>query len=428
MKYFLRVLVVLVVAVGVVVGVYHYTSGNAGADTVPSANLTTVTKAPATEKNSNKVLLAELKDDGFSLYKTNNGVLLVHGDNETTFENWSSMIDVEAPQMYYANFDADDDKELIIRAVSGVDDTSKQYIYDLYVLNIVKGSDGKEAYKVTLASRSTWSNILDEDITEEVSQLKSCKKTIQVSMIAGQKTIAYNKTTGIATNGYAGYARALQKENGEYCTIDKWSKGIGNYYINSKNHICIKIGVNIEYKDTDEVQQAGYIYFELSLDKNNSFYVTERSMVFEANDQYKISDPREVAEKSWSYTENNQSAGSQSDKIIDWISYSPEFDSSITTQTLSYASQTNDIKNADKVKITDSYLEITSKSGYEFAQNNIDNGSYSVIINEGKDNEFDISYTASIRASGNKQILKITFDKSYPKSEIKTVKINFGSK
>lgn len=428
MKYFLRVLIVLVAAVGVVVGVYHYTSGNSGADNTPSANLTTVTKVPATEKNSNKVFLAELKDDGFSLYKTNNGVLLVHGDNETTFENWSSMIDVEAPQMYYANFDEDDDKELIIRAVSGVDDTSKQYIYDLYVLNIVKGSDGREAYQVTLASRSTWSNIIDEDITEEVSQLKSCKKTIQVSMIAGQKSIAYNKTTGIATNGYAGYARALQKENGEYCTIDKWSKGIGNYYINSKNHICIKIGVNIEYKDTEEVQQAGYIYFELSLDENNNFYVTERSMVFEANDKFKISDPRETSEKPWSYTENNQSAGSQSDKIIDWITYSPEFDTSITTQTLSYASQTNDIKDADKVKITDSYLEIISKDGYEFAKNNIDNGSYSVIINEGKENEFDIAYKASIRTSGKKQILKITFDKSYPQSEIKTIIINFGSK
>ena len=66
MKYFLRILIVLVLAVGVVFGVYYYTNQDAF-EKNDAPKLTTVSKPAATEKNSNRVLLASLEDEDFYL-------------------------------------------------------------------------------------------------------------------------------------------------------------------------------------------------------------------------------------------------------------------------------------------------------------------------------------------------------------------------
>ena len=77
MKYFLRVFIVLVLAAGVIFGVFRYTHPEAFENN-STPELTTVSKPAATEKNSNRVLLASLKDEDFYLYKGSKGVLLQH--------------------------------------------------------------------------------------------------------------------------------------------------------------------------------------------------------------------------------------------------------------------------------------------------------------------------------------------------------------
>ncbi|MBE6719030.1 MAG: hypothetical protein E7571_00030 [Ruminococcaceae bacterium] len=426
MKYFFRVLLVLVLAVAVVFGVYYRTNGNPF-DKTNTLQLTTVSQQPATEKNSNRVLIASLPDDDFYLYKGSRGVVLTHGKKEYEFTNWSKMIDAQPPEMYLTNFDKDDDKELIIKAVSSQNESSGEYVYEVYLLDPKTDKKKNVNYTVYCASQTTWTDILDKQIREEIGQLKNCKKFLQVSMNSKSKTINYDADTGLALDGFNGYARAMQN-GGKYLTFEGWSKGKGTYSINKKKEICISVEVNARYKGTDVVQTAGYINFKLDI-KKGEFIVKNKTMNFKAAAEYKVSDPHTASDVKWSYTELNSDKSTDSaDKIIDWVTYTTGYNADTTTQTLDLSSQATDIKNVSKIKITNSYAELTAKKGFSFAAEAKTNGEFSVIINSGEKDAYDIAYTAEIREVKGAEVLKITFDKSYPQSEIKTVAINYGTK
>ena len=422
MKYILRVFIVLVLAAAVVFGVFRYTNPQAFSSGRDSG-LTTVTKPAATEKNSNRVLLASLEEEDYYLYKGSKGALLKHGKNEFTFSNWSKFIDAETPVMRLADFNGDGVKELLIKAVSEKN-ADGSFIYELYMLIPKKDSEGNEAFDVAYASKSTWSTILDNNITEEMRQLKSCKKIIQFAMNARGKSIDYDKETGIAKNGYVGYARALQNNKGEYMTVSKWNKGNGIYDITDKNKISISVDININYENSDKTQNVGIIYFELFLNENNNFQVTEKSMVFKPADEYKVSNPKKTAEAPWSYKENNSDKVSETGEVIQWIKYETEYDPETFTQTKDYSTEISDIKKIKSIKLTDSSVELIAKNGYSFDRSSQEKGDFSVIIND----KTDISYTAEIKSDSSGETLIITFDKSYPQSEIKTITFNYGTK
>jgi hypothetical protein len=423
MKYFLKVFIVLILAVGVVFGVYRYTNP-AAFQNKSSMELTTVSKPAATEKNSNRVLLASLEEEEFYLYKGSIGVLLKHGNNEFTFTNWSKSIDAEAPEMRFADFNNDGKKELAIKAVSEEKENGG-FIYDIYILTPKTDSEGKESFDVALASRNTWTSILENNITEEMRQLKNCKKIIQFSMISKGKSLTYNKETGIATNGYSGYARALQDKSGQYLTVSQWAKGDGIYSISNDNKICISININISYNNSSTLQNAGVIYFELFLNEENKFQVTEKTMVFKPNNEYRVSDPTKTATESWSFEENNSNkSASASSGVIQWIKYSPEYSADTFAQTQDYSSQISDINKIKKIYICESYAILSAKQGYTFDESAIKSGEYSVVIND----DIDISYTAELTNTGGVQAIKITFDKAYPQSEINKITFNYGTK
>ena len=426
MKYFLRILLTLVLAAAVVFGVYYYTNGNPF-DNESKVKLTTVSQPAATEKNSNRVLIASLPDDDYYLYKGSKGVILTHGKKEYEFNNWSKLIDAETPEMRLANIDSDSDKELIIRAVSTKNESTGEYTYDIYVLKPTKSESGKRSYNVYSATQATWEEILNSQIREEIGQLKICKKILQISMNSKNKSISYDAKTGIAKNGFNGYARALQN-GGSYMKFDSWSKGKGVYSINSKNEICVSVEVNIRYKETDVVQTAGHINFKLKF-KDGNFYVKNKSMNFTPDDAYVVSDPRTASSVGWSYGENNSYKKTDSpDKIIDWVKYTPEYSADVFENTLSLADEQTDIKNISKIYITNSYLEMTAKSGFNFDEGARKSGDFSVIINKGTDNEYDIAYTAKIIEIKGVEMLRISFDKSYPQNEIETIEINYGAR
>lgn len=425
MKYFLRVLFVLVVATGVVTGMYYYTAGGSTAGQDKDAvSLTTVTKPPATEKNSNRVLLASLEKEKFYLYKGDRGIVLVHGDKEFQFYNWNSaMIDEESPNLYYADFDGDDTKELIIRAVDGVNDSTKSYIYCLYILDPVIDDKGNESYDVTLADKEDWATIFSDQIKLEVSQLKKCNKFVQFAMDLRSKSIKYDRETGLAQSGHTGYARALSS-GGKYLEVDQMTKENGIYTIDKDNKINVDVDIDVSYKGTGVTQRIGTIHFQLTLN-NSKLYVTNRSMYFTANKDYKICDPNIAASSAWSYTENNSNKSAVTGNgVVDWLKCETSFDPSVSTQTVTYANNNTDIDHIASVTITESYVQLVAKQNCTFDANAIKNGDYSVIINAGTDNEYDIAYNTEV----NGNILKINFDKTYSNDEIDELIINFGAK
>lgn len=428
MKYFLKVMTALVLAVAVVFGVYYYTDKKPNDEKAQNVSLTTVSKAPATEKNSNLKLIASLEKEGFYLYKGNKSVILKHKDKEFEFDNWNSNIDLETPKMYYANFDDDKEKELIIRAVGAVNQETKEYIYDLYILN-PKQNTKEEEYDVILATHNTWSKILNSNIREEVTQLKRCKKILQIAMDVVAAPISYDKKTGVAKTGYRGYARALQDSNGNYLTIDKWEKGRGVYSISEDNKICVDVPVNVRYKESKAVQKIGFIHFEFNFDKSNKLAVTRRSMVFTAAKEYQVSSQINETKEKWTYTENNSDKSTpSSDTIIDWIKYKTAYSPSLITQTTSFAGKGTDINGISKIVITQEYIELTAKKGMEFAKSSAEKGEFSVIMNEGYKSECDIAYKAAIGEKDGVQTLKISFDKKYSKKELGSITVNYATK
>ena len=423
MKYFLRVLIVFVLAAAVVFGVFRYTNPEAfsnGAD----SGLTTVSKPPATEKNSNRVLLAALEEDNFYLYKGSKGILLKHGENEFTYTNWSKFIDAEEPEMHFADFNNDGKKELLIKAVSETKDDGS-FIYEMYILTPTTDSEGKERFEVSCASRNTWGNIIDNYIIEEMRQLKSCKKIVQFAMNAKKDTIQYDSTTGIATNAHTGYFRALQDGKGNYMTVDKWNKGDGIYSVNKDEKICINIDIVISYKNSEKVQNAGTIYFELFLNEKNTFQVTEKTMVFKPNKEYRVSDPTKTAQESWSYTENNSNhSASTAEEVVKWIKYTPDYSSEVFTQTKDYSAEVSDMNKIKSMYICEGYAELTAREGCSFDRDAINSGEFSVILND----KYDISYTAEIKTAEKNEVLLITFDKKYPQQDVKKIVFNYGTK
>lgn len=425
MKYFLRVLFVFVASVAVVTGMYYYTTGNSiVGQEGSSVSLTTVTKQPVTEKNSNRVLLASLEKEQFYLYKGTRGVTLVHGDKEFDYSNWNTtMISEEPPTLYYANFDDDEEKELIVRAVDNVDQATNKFTYCLYILDPVVDETGNENYVVILANKEDWSAILSEQIKIEVSQLKNCPKYIQFAMDKRSKSIKYDSATGIAKNKHTGYARALANGN-EYLTLDQMTKSNGIYSIDKDNKINVDVDIDISYKENNVSQKIGTVHFQLTL-KDSKLYVTGKSMSFSANKEYKISDPNVQAAYPWSYTENNSNKNPVTGNgVVDWLKCETSLDPSVSTQTVTYTSNATDVDHIASVTITESYVMLVAKDNCTFDENALKKGEYSVIINQGTQNQYDIAYNTEL----NGNVLKINFDKTYSPEEINELIVNYGTK
>ncbi|MBQ9517093.1 MAG: hypothetical protein IJR60_03360 [Eubacterium sp.] len=427
MKYFFRVLFTLVLAVGIVFGVYYYTNGNPF-EKQETVQLTTVSQQPATEKNADRQLLAQLKKEGYKLYKGTTGIILTHGKDEYEIENWGSLNDTKPPKMYLTDYDGDGTDEILVKAVSTENASTGEYTYEVFLLKPELKDSRVVKYNVYCANQSTWEDILANQIREEISQLKTCKKYLQVSMDSKSKAISYDSKTGIAKSGYNGYARALQNGN-EYLTMQTWSKGKGVYSINKDKEICISVEVNISYKDSQTVQTAGHINFKLAFTSDRTFAVKEKTMNFKPESKYVVADPTVVTTEQWNYAENNSvKTPVGNDAVIDWIKYKPEFKSDVIEQTISLAEESTDIKNIQKVMITESYVELTAKSGFTFDSDVYGKGDFSIVITDGANNKYDIAYTASVMEVNGVQVLKITFDRAYARSDISSIEINYGAR
>lgn len=424
MKYFLKILIVLVIAVGVVTGVYYYTTGRTPAFLgLDEAHLTTMSKPPATERYASSAMLASLDEEDYQLYLSGSTVILTHGGNSFSFDNWNKLIAEERPQMYLLDADGDSQKELIIRGVCGKDIQTGDNVYAIYILN--PKPNEADGYDVTIITQETWRAILDENITQEVTQLKSCAKIVQFTMAAKSDKIVYNDTTGIAESGHSGYARGLQGSDGTYLPVSTWGKAKALYTVTDAGTVGVDVQINISYKGVEALQNAGVIHFEVGVDEENQLYVVEKSLRFNAAEEYTVSPLPDKPAAPWHFTLNNASPQGKKGEIK-YVKYSPPLDKSTFTETLDLSTEASDIKYVASVALTETGVVMTAKEGYTFSADAAQSPEFSIIINKGLENEYDISYTAVPDETGT--VLTMAFDRAYASDEIETIEINFGAR
>lgn len=432
MKYFLKVLIALIAALVVVYGAYCITNSTHNDISKSKSHLTTVTKAPVTEKGSNRVLLNSIEEDGhkIELYQRDNETILVHNGKEYVYDDWSRYITLDKPDIRYGNYDTDfDDKEIAIRLVSNVDEASGDYMYDIYLLNIFEDENGEEQMDLIVAGTKAWNKLLNEKIAMEISQLSSCKKLIQIAMTYKWKNgINYNED-GIADSPYTNFVHALKDGKGGYMETERWVFGKTVYSFTDKNHIKASVDILIKYKDYDTMQNAGTLRMELLLGTNYDFICQQNTVGFTSNPEYKSLNPRQKSNNRWRYVENNsnKSVSAEGDKVIDWLKYTFAYDPSIKEKTVNYSNEETEIRNVDKVVFTNNVVKLYAKKGYSFSKVPIETGEYSVVINENDEkNRYELAYTAKITEENGQQVLTINFETSYPQDYFRTVSIYYN--
>lgn len=425
MKYFGTVFLTLLIAIGLITGVYYYFHGY-NQPSEDDLTLTTATSRAVTQ-SSDKIFLAEHTKGDFKLFAKGSKVILEHDGKSNEFTGWSEYIAVEKPKLYYADFNADDKKELAIKLVSGIDNaTGKElYYYDLYILSPKKQSDGSYEYDIVVASRDTWKKQFNEYVKCDVSQLKKDKSRVQVVMGNANDSLSYDPQTGISTSKYVGYSRAARDSSGAYMKVYKWDLGIGEYTIDG-NDIGVDIAIRVAYNVGNNIKVIGYVHCGLEL-RGSSFSIQKNSVYYHAADEYRVTDPRDTAKSNWSYTVNNIAGpASSTDLNINWVSGSFKVPASGKQSDLSFQTMESEIKSVDSVQVTAQKIVLTAKAGYAFANNGLSSRDYSVTIVQDK-TEYQISDSAEITEKNGRSVLTITLDKKYKREALSSFTVKYGA-
>ena len=425
MKYFLKVILVLALAAATVMGMYYYTTGNRPTFLGGNSDyqLTTVSRQPVTEKYAALTLLVAEGD--YALYKSGDLIVLDHAGKRYEFSGWSKDIDMEKPEMTVINIDDDPEDELIVKGVAAFDEESNDYIYSVYIMNSVE--DAAKGYEVAILNEDAWKNLASKYIISEITQLKTSKKIVQLAMIANTtgSALAYDNATGIAIDAHTGYFRALQSDDGQYLTAAVWNMGKGIYSVSEDGTVSVDIDVDVSYDNTSEVQQAGVLRFDIALTSNVEYTIASKSILFTPNKSYAVAEPKLETAAGWSYTENLTTAATPA-KEIKWIKHTLQYDAEAVTQTVDTAEELGDLSGVESLTMTESGITLKARKGSTFSEATAKSTQFSVIINKGTDSQYDIAYTCTLNEA--KDTLTVTFDRTYARSEINAVEINFGTK
>lgn len=377
-------------------------------------------------RSGNKVLLAELENDDFHLYKDGDYIILSHGGQETEFSDWSEYIADETPQMYYDDYNDDGEKELLIRALEGTDERTKEKYYCVYVLFITTDENGKYKYSVTMANRSTWYTTFSNLVNCEVSQPTINKKRVQLVMEQSGKSIAYDSATGIVNGSRGWYIKSLTDEKGNYLTFKDWYMGPGIITVNTdKKTLDIKINIYITYNETSADQLGGVMTCGLTL-IGNSFSVTQRSVTFKTTDEYKISSLLKTPDKDWSYTSENSAPYSSSDKVLDNISARHSLKNDVASDRTNFSGNGTENAALDKIVITQNAVKLYAKQGYIFPEKAVAAGLYTLNIDvEGV--RCDITLSAEVSTENGISVLTYNLDKNYTREELQNFTFKVGS-
>lgn len=429
MKYFVRVIIVLLIVSGVVFAYsYYYKERKISNDIV----LTTVdvTKKKETTTSAERILIAKNEEGKCRLYTEGADVVLVYNGVEKVFQNWAADARQETPQLFYKDYDGDGEKELLIKIINGIVKSNGKdvSVYNLHLVKPVE-KDGKVDFKIISATKDTWKVPFEEAIKTEMTQLKSCKKYIQFVMDDSDVSFIYDKETGITHNTHNGFARALKKSDGTYETLERWNKGIGLYQVDKGGNITLDIQLFAYYKGVDKPQYVGDIHSKIGITKGR-FRIVPNSIEFVVNEEYDILSPIHASSETWTSVIHNSAEPANhggDDKVIDWLEASIDLSLDYEEKTLSFADYTSQIKCVDKIKVTPGSIELTAKEGYTFSELVLKNGQYCVIMHPGTDHAYYIEYTAEIKNVNGRSVLFIPFEKKFNRVELDGIVVKFGA-
>lgn len=441
MKYFFRVCVVLLVAVGIIFGYsYFYREKKNDEAVVLTTHAISTTKAGETTTENDKI--EYYNDNGFELFVQKGKGYVLYNDVQKEIGGLDWALAQSSLDIYCGDWDKDKENELLLLYSSGESQISStllsrynedfsKYHQIAMMIKPVTDAEGKQDFNIVYADQNTWKKPFEQAINAQMNQVKSCDKFIQFVMDDNDVDLKYDKKTGISSNKYVYYATALKKTNGNgYQKFTKWSKGTGNYFVGDDGTLQLNIMLLAYYDEQpSKAQYVGNIHTGISINKKGAFTVTPKTIEFVANKKCACVDPRESASERFTYIINNSSneTVNTNDNYIDWLEYSTDLSPYVNEQTLSFTGLDSQIKCVEKVKVTQSSIVLTAKEGYVFSDKILAKGDYSVNINANTDDEYDIAYKAEILERDARSVLKITYDKKYTKDELKNIDVKFGA-
>lgn len=374
-----------------------------------------------------KVLIAEVKDADFKLYSAGDFVVVSYKGQEAEFSDWSKNIANETPEIYYNDFDGDGEKEFVIKALKEVDEETKEHVYCLYTVFPIEGEDGKITFTVRLIDRSDWYESFSRSIRAEMSQPSGAPNRLQLAMNTAGQSIAYDSVTGILSSGHGWFARALTNNAGKYYTFKNWEKGLGEFSIdNEQKQINVGVTVYATYKEVETKQNVGSIKCGLVVAKDG-VSLRSKSLYFEPNSEYTVTDPTVVADANWSATlKNSAPVSGKSSKMIDKLSLKCDFSSVNKTKDVSFSGRNDDSGSIEKIVASNDAIKVYAREGYSFAKTKTVNRDYSAEVTVGK-TECDTSLEAAVETENGRSVLVYKLDKNYPSAELANVHIKFGA-
>lgn len=388
-----------------------------------AASEITVSQQPVTEREGERVLLAENTQYDYRFYTQGDKVIMTHNDREYTFDDWGENLRLDTPIITVKDADYDGEDEVFIQVSAAVKDNT--IYHNVYALKRSVNENGEEKYNVDAFTSGTVNGLFDRIVKIELLQDQSCKKNGIFTLAKFASEIKYDRETGLPeSNKYV--FRCLQDENHEYLTIENWQKGFAECVLDSESDIYITIPTTVIYSN-GETQNAGQIKFKATIDENFNMTIVAKSMSFLSNKEYSLySYATDV--QSWSSVINNSNRTVPRDTTIDYIELEASYLSEIETR--DFSANNSDLNKLSSIKASERQIELVAKKGCTFSSEMLEQNQFSVnllISSKNTDNNYDISYEASVYKdeSGN-EVLKITFDKDYVQSLMNKLTVKFG--
>lgn len=371
-----------------------------------------------------RIFLAELAEEDFQLYQDGDYIILVHGGQETEFNNWSRRIGDEEPQMYYLDFDGDEKKELIVRALEGIDQDTEQKQYVIYVLFIQTDENGQYSYNIMSANSETWNSLFNEALKCETTQPSINKKRIQYVMQGATLNINYDAVTGISSGTRAWYIKSLSDGKNNYYTLQSWYLSTPYIDVDAENNrINVRVNYYITYNETEEVQLGGIINGAIDI-QNGDFEIAKQSVTFTTAEQYRVTTLQTIADEDWTYTFNNDDKTLPQVRTIKKTAFKCTKQNETGENTI-FSGTNDETKAIEKIVVTKNTMKLYAKSGCTFSADPINALKYSVMVRVGGV-DANITLSGEVGTENGVSVLTFVLDKDYPQDELKSFTVNIG--
>ena len=252
---------------------------------------TTSYKAGGTEPQKAGKLTLVAKNSTVSVYVDGDFVIIDNDGAEEEFSDWNENFGKYDTQVYYADFNSDGSKDIIIVDDEGEGDIKSKRLYGLYVLTL-KNEKSENTYKVSYTNSDNWLSNFNSIVTCSLNQLKIDPQIIQFVMDYNGVSVPLDADTGLAPEGTrAWYTETAKTENGENAKLK--SVRLSDAYITydeKTNSAEAQIYVYATYDGAAE-QNVGIITTGIEI-YNGNLDIKEKSVVYSANEDLAVAAPK----------------------------------------------------------------------------------------------------------------------------------------